>query len=106
MFCETGTAAVDDNGESELDFPPCVIQFIVFPPQGVRESLGEDFEESDIKLEKYSIAVEVWMEPQYGLCRTIGTPCVYLNNLVYKQVPEKVSKEFQSQFFLPNPNLE
>ncbi|GAV02768.1 hypothetical protein RvY_13293-2 [Ramazzottius varieornatus] len=81
---------VKTASDSVRDFPPCVVQFIVFPPKGVRDSMGEELLDSEMKLEKYSIAVEIWVEPQYGLCRTAGMPCAYLNNLMYKQVPEKM----------------
>ena len=46
----------------------------------------------DVQDQKYSVAVEVWLEPQHGLSVTAPrSPAAYLNGLKYKQIPEKVN---------------
>jgi hypothetical protein len=44
--------------------------------------------------QKFSIAVEVWLEPQYGVSVAATTDAQFLDGLTYKDIPAKVSYHY------------
>ncbi|XP_055346842.1 KICSTOR complex protein SZT2-like isoform X2 [Paramacrobiotus metropolitanus] len=85
------------------DFLPCIAQYIIFPPCGISSSLKDEEKEESYggRDQKYSVAVEIWLEPQYGVSMADDSATSYLNALKYQQIPDKmhdVDKDLLSTF--------
>ncbi|OQV19058.1 Protein SZT2 [Hypsibius exemplaris] len=78
-----------ESDSTKNDFPPCVAQYIIFPPRSVRNSVRDGDEDVESRDPKYSIAVEVWLEPQYGLSVSPKS-APYLNGQEYKGIPDRI----------------
>lgn len=64
----------------------------------VKERFSREETESEVS-RKLSVAVEIWLEPQYGLTVASSPQTAFLDGLKYQEIPAKVSKGCMLQWY-------